>query len=804
MSRPLPVEIPEVFIKRLSVVGTKRFIRVSPQNKNPIDQEWQKTENLRTHNDVVLKAHMRAGGNYGVVGGTGLIIIDADTPELDKILEEKLPPTFKVRSPGSRLPHRYYQTDLNKPLRLRNNAGANIGDIQGPGKQVLGPGSIHPNGKPYEIVDDRELAFVGKAALKEALSEWLVPEKEIQEIETAANKESAQFPDLTIARVIEKYGIQLDHKQGDEFYGVHPQHGSGTGRNFWINTTKSVWHCFRCSSGGGPLSLIAVIEGIIPCEEATKGALTGDKFVKVLRAAVDNLLLDESQLKKTTPSNDEDYDEFCDKGKFVPKLLSEDIQKKHLMVTPGLKTDIYRYRVDEGVWTPDGEKIIRETAARLLGSKEKKARIDEVVSCIKNSTYIDRNRLGKNDTRIVVKNGVLNLETAKLEPFDPNLYAINALPVKYDLDKKCPKILKFLDEVAPQDIETLQEWVGYHLLKAYPYHKWVMLVGDGANGKSTFLNLLGEFLGEDNFTTLSLYLITSRIFAIAELYGKLSNIAPDISADELKRTGTLKALTGADRIRAEKKYQESFYFYNYAKLSFSANQAPISPDQSRAFFRRCMLIGFPNKFEGEECDPAMLKKLTAEDEMSGFLNWALIGLNRLVTNGKFTKSPTTEELQLEYEALSDPVTAFINNCIGVYPDSIETKDAIYAAYFQFCRGRGFSPVMSNILTKELKPRLPGLKSTTRTITQNGDKKRKGSWEGLRLLCDECGKCERPDFAPSIKIKKLSSETLGGMLCEECNQPITDGSKIEWRDGRRVCRQCQQILIEKYKEKMKNG
>ena len=197
----------------------------------------------------------------------------------------------------------------------------------------------------------------------------------------------------------------------------------------------------------------------------------------------------------------------------------------------------------------------------------------------------------------------------------------------------------------------------------------------------------------------------------------------------------------------------------------------------------------------------MLKKLTTEEEMSGFLNWALIGLNRLVTNGKFTKSPTTEELQLEYEALSDPITAFINNCIEVDPDNIETKDDIYAAYFQFCRGKGFSPVMSNILTKELKPRLPGLKATSRTISKKG---RKSCWEGLRLLCDECGKCERPDFAPKPKIQKLSSETLGAVLCEECEQPITDGSKIEWRDGRRVCRQCQQILIEKYKEKMKNG
>jgi len=296
-------------------------------------------------------------------------------------------------------------------------------------------------------------------------------------------------------------------------------------------------------------------------------------------------------------------------------------------------------------------------------------------------------------------------------------------------------------------------------------------------------------------------LITSRIFAVAGLYGKLANIAPDISADELKRTGTLKALTGGDRIRGEKKYQDEFHFYNYAKLSFSANQAPLSPDQSRAFFRRCMLIGFPNKFEGDECDPTILKKITTEDELSGFLNWAMEGLRRLVNNGRFTKSPTTEELQLEYEALSDPVTAFITSCVEVDPEAFETKDAVYNAYFQFCRGRGCSPVMSNILTKKLKPQIPTLKSVRRSI----NKKQTTCWDGLRLLCSECGKCQgTAPIPPTSKQKSLPTALGDPPLCEECTQAITYGSKITWRDGRRVCRRCMTFLTEAHKEKRKNG
>src|SRR5208283_2759033 len=91
-----------------------------------------------------------------------------------------------------------------------------------------------------------------------------------------------------------------------------------------------------------------------------------------------------------------------------------------------------------------------------------------------------------------------------------------------------------------------------------------------------------------------------------------------------------KMLTGGDSIGTEKKFKDEYSFVNYAKLIFSANKPPkVTDEDSYAFWRRWILIEFPNQFGDDKKDPEILNKLTAEAELSGLLNWALEGLARL-------------------------------------------------------------------------------------------------------------------------------------------------------------------------------
>jgi len=258
---------------------------VEGKNPHASGVGWQLPENLMHASDPRLQAWLSKGKNYGVVTGYGLIVIEADHEKIKRAVEEKLPPTFAVLSPGHETPHFYFLCSWERcrPLVDPENQNENIGHIKAQGGMVVGPGSIHPNGKKYEILYDRDFAQVTPKQVQEALASY-IPEKQINQVEATARLEKHQsHVDLDILQVVPLSGL---HKLGDEYFGSHPIHGSETGRNFWVNPSKNCWYCFRHESGGGPLLWLAVEEGIIKCEDAGPGVLRGEIFKKALQKAV--------------------------------------------------------------------------------------------------------------------------------------------------------------------------------------------------------------------------------------------------------------------------------------------------------------------------------------------------------------------------------------------------------------------------------------------------------------------------------------------------------------------------------------
>jgi len=428
-------------------------------------------------------------------------------------------------------------------------------------------------------------------------------------------------------------------------------------------------------------------------------------------------------------------DFFDDKDRFVPASLLRHIfsgLSVYDLVTPITERGgdtIWRYHDDLGIFKPDGIAYIKDESKKALGTRWKTAYVNEVVYGALIEGYIQPTDFVEEPGLVIVKNGVLHLDTMELTDHDPAHYAKAAMPITYDPDATCWETLKFLDEVIPDAVDTFQEWLGYHLYKDMIYHKAAMFIGDGANGKTTLQDVMNAFLGYDNVSHVNLYRLIEGRFSTAELYLKLANISPEIASGELKRTGTFKSLTGHDRIMAERKYRDPFYFINYAKLTFLCNQLPTTPDQSSAFFRRWLIFVFPNTFEGDACDHKILEKLTTPEELSGLLNWALVGLHRLQKTGHFTKSLTADELQELYESMSDPITAFIETRLIQSTSGAELKDDVYRAYYKFCRDKGYVAVTKRTLTTELKPRIAGLGESDRKIRGRSGR----CWTGIRLV-----------------------------------------------------------------------
>jgi len=154
----LPVEIPPILLQRLQGLGA-RFIRVAARGKQPVDAGWPSRP--MHHADPHLQAWLKEGGNYGVVCGFGLVVVDLDTPRMK---EAPLPQTFKVETPGCNGWHLYFKCSLQKSMRVRVG-GKYAAEIMSVGRMAVGPGSVHPNGEAYRIIDGSPMAPISERRL---------------------------------------------------------------------------------------------------------------------------------------------------------------------------------------------------------------------------------------------------------------------------------------------------------------------------------------------------------------------------------------------------------------------------------------------------------------------------------------------------------------------------------------------------------------------------------------------------------------------------------------------------------------
>jgi len=265
-----------------------RFVLIHPKSKLPVEAEWQKENNYRW-DDPKLTTWIGRGGNYGVVCGRGgLGVFDAD--ELDMIRDlgilEHLPNTFTVSSsPGKE--HRYYIVPGMTKKIVMKHAGKHLGEFQGPGTQVVGPGSTHPTGSIYTVVRDIPIVELPDANYLAILG---ILGKRRWSDEMC--KDSIEYGDISKLR-IEDIGYPVGDIKftGDEIQGTHPLHGSVGGKNYRIDPGKNAWRCDRCESGGGPALFLAMKYGILECDQCLPGALRGDGFTTVLKRATEEGLI---------------------------------------------------------------------------------------------------------------------------------------------------------------------------------------------------------------------------------------------------------------------------------------------------------------------------------------------------------------------------------------------------------------------------------------------------------------------------------------------------------------------------------
>ena len=298
---------------------------------------------------------------------------------------------------------------------------------------------------------------------------------------------------------------------------------------------------------------------------------------------------------------------------------------------------------------------------------------------------------------IQFKDTIYDLKTYKRFPATPEYYFVNSIPWTLGDTTETPVMDQLFREwVDEKDVTTLYEWLAYCCYRAYPLHHQLSLLSGGSSGKGQFFHLLRHFLGKRNCTASELVYLTTNRFASYTLYKKLVCLMAEGDHRLLKSTTFYKSATSGDPISFERKGRDPFTGVSYAKLTLASNALPPVDDDTDGFYRRQLIVKFPNTFPNKE---DVWKKVPDQEYNNLALKVCKI-LPNLLKKG-FTNVGSVAERKIEYQKASNPLPFFIKEFCIVNTESFVPTTELYNCYKGYLRNKKVRIVSRKAFIKAL-------------------------------------------------------------------------------------------------------
>lgn len=307
-------------------------------------------------------------------------------------------------------------------------------------------------------------------------------------------------------------------------------------------------------------------------------------------------------------------------------------------------------------------------------------------------------------TWIQFKDKFVDINTGEEIEVTHEYFALN--PIPYALHKYryvlTPTMDKIFEEWVGKDyVQTLYQIIAYCMLPDYPLHRLFCFIGAGMNGKSCYLRLIEKFIGNQNISSTELDTLLNSRFEVTRLYKKLVCIMGETNFNELSKTSILKKLTGQDLIGFEYKNKNPFEERNYAKILISTNNLPETTDKTVGFYRRWLIIDFPNQFS-EQKD--ILSDIPEEEYESLALKCIGI-LHDLLKDRKFAKEGSIEDRQKNYEDKSNPIDKFIKEMVDTSDVNADISKWEFSDRLnQWCKMNKFREMSDMVIAKKMHDR----------------------------------------------------------------------------------------------------
>lgn len=607
--------------------------------KHPVESGWQQSATK----DPARAFQMLNGPvplNIGIVTGraSGAVVLDVDGPAGEETLTKfQLPETLMARTGKGR--HLFFQ---NPPSEFKNSTRFLPGlDIRGDGGYVVGPPSLHVSGIRYEWLNNVGIAPF--SVLDQIIHGYQDPFERAANLKTPVKLDD-QIPEGQRNSILFRWACKL-RAQGQEEESIR-------GELHTINLE-------RCNPPLPQHEVEQVWQSVISRYPA--GTVHTEHGH------------DEYGLVKRVQQTMEGVARVNGKVEIVPCVST----RGNIW---GYVNGIYRPINFEGVatlietWT--GEQYINQ-AGKPKTFRPQIGQTEAVWRHLKALGFIEE-FFNEAPSVAGFSNCVLYPD-GSTAPHSPHHRLIISRSYPWDPHAQCPGWHRFLEQTFAQchdgwqRAQALQEFFGAVVFyMATHYEKALLLVGDGANGKSVILDVLSAMVPPNGLVCVAPHDM-SQEYRAALLASAHLNVVTELPAGELRDSNAFKAAVDGSSMDGREIREKPFRFRPKGAHAIATNRMPEINDFSYGFQRRWIILETPNMVPLAMRVPKLGRKLL-DAEMFGIVAWAVEGAKRLILNRAYTRVPSSDDSAKEWTEDSDQVAVFANEWLKKDGDRLPEKN----------------------------------------------------------------------------------------------------------------------------------
>lgn len=431
-------------------------------------------------------------------------------------------------------------------------------------------------------------------------------------------------------------------------------------------------------------------------------------------------------------------DEFRAKVSFA---IKEEFDRCNIEALEAFQRGIEAGKIDPNEKPPTAKKVTPGLVTSVL---EATASLTEIPGSVELGTWLP-SREKRN--WVSLQNGILDIDKvlANAEPAEcwipnsPDWFSTVSLPYDFDLSADCTlfeRVMEHNTDMDPERLKVLQEWAGYVLTPDLGEQKFLILEGEGSNGKSVYTAAVTAMLGEENVSTVPLEVFGERFDRTATI-GKLLNAAGDCGELDKVAEGYIKPFTSGDRMYFDRKGIGGLTCRPTARLMVATNQRPRFSDRSKGIWRRMLLIKFDVEITREKRIKGMdsVEFWNRSGELPGMLNWALRGLARLRAQQGFTDCESMNREIEDYKDEVNPARSFLVQYVEESASGKIRSGLLFSFYKTWCAQNNYHPLGEKSFGREVKRKFPKMER------RNGGTRERRFYEycGIQFSQDEiCG------------------------------------------------------------------